>query len=103
MDNSNIIVSGGHEDEDQVGDDWTDILIKLSVSGQKVVMSQKAAKESRITCRWPTTARWNRCAHGSTIADIAISCPLYCERFCHTFPLRKTLACGFWPADMLFC
>ncbi|KAL2834382.1 hypothetical protein BDW59DRAFT_178793 [Aspergillus cavernicola] len=43
MDNFNIIVSGGHQDEDQVGDGWTDILVNLSVSGQKVAASQKAA------------------------------------------------------------
>ncbi|BCS26830.1 flavin-containing monooxygenase [Aspergillus puulaauensis] len=43
MDNFNILVSGGHQDEDQVGDGWTDILVNLSVSGQKVAASQKAA------------------------------------------------------------
>ncbi|RDL33314.1 Uncharacterized protein BP5553_08753 [Venustampulla echinocandica] len=33
MDNFNIIVSGGHQDEDLVNDGWTDILRNLSVYG----------------------------------------------------------------------
>ncbi|PGH36540.1 cyclohexanone monooxygenase [[Emmonsia] crescens] len=35
MDNFNIIVSGGHQDEDLVQDGWTDILRNLSVHGGK--------------------------------------------------------------------
>ena len=42
MDNFNILVSGDQQDEDQVGDGWTDILVNLSISGQKVAASRKA-------------------------------------------------------------
>ncbi|RFU28566.1 hypothetical protein B7463_g7784, partial [Scytalidium lignicola] len=43
MDNFNNILSGGHEDEDEVGDGWTDILVNLSISGGKVAESKRAA------------------------------------------------------------
>jgi cation diffusion facilitator CzcD-associated flavoprotein CzcO len=47
MDNFNVIVSGGHQDEDLVSDGWTDILKNLSTSGAKVAAANdKAAREA---------------------------------------------------------
>ncbi|KIW98248.1 uncharacterized protein Z519_01832 [Cladophialophora bantiana CBS 173.52] len=43
MDNFNNIVSGEPEENDEVGDGWTDILVNLSVSGSKVAESKRAA------------------------------------------------------------
>ncbi|EXJ71854.1 cyclohexanone monooxygenase [Cladophialophora psammophila CBS 110553] len=43
MNNFNILVSGGHQDEDLVSDGWTDILTNISISGKMVEENRKAA------------------------------------------------------------
>lgn len=43
MDNFNILVSGGHQNEDLVNDGWTDILSNISISGKMVEENKKAA------------------------------------------------------------
>jgi cation diffusion facilitator CzcD-associated flavoprotein CzcO len=46
MDNFNIIVAGGHQDEDLVSDGWTDILKNLSISGSKVAAANKKGENA---------------------------------------------------------
>ncbi|KFZ12364.1 hypothetical protein V501_04273 [Pseudogymnoascus sp. VKM F-4519 (FW-2642)] len=48
MENFNTIVTGGHADEDLVGDNWTDIIRKLSVLGGK---NQSTASADNATAR----------------------------------------------------
>ncbi|RFU26293.1 hypothetical protein B7463_g10054, partial [Scytalidium lignicola] len=43
MDNFNIIVTGGHQDEDMVNDAWTEALASISISGKMVETTKNAA------------------------------------------------------------
>ena len=103
MDNFNILVSGGFQEDDLVSDGWTDIIRKLLVMVQQDQGAALAPTASARPWSWPTSRRWSRSARAWTRSSqdpaTAEALKPYYRQFCKRPVLPRRVSADLQPAE----